>query len=429
MQKFASQFFAFVRGYRFETGIIAAAFIVSVFFIFENRHYGGDLMMSRIITVERLVEAGTWAHATPEDSTPFPLSIDRIKIGDNFYSSKPPLYPLIMAGEVWFIKELTKMPFYPHKKTYVRILTLLNQTSLYVMMLFCALVWMIQLGVSVWTRRFMLLALSFGNMAYGASVTIHNHPVSAALIFIGSFLVWEMFYRQKVSTKRLMFIGLIGGVIWSTELTAGFFSLLFLMACLYQNPKAGILSLLMFLIPVGISAGLFYYISGSPFPFYTNANYYHYPGSYWNNPQGLDSLQEPKWIYGFHILLGHHGFFSMSPLFLLSVWGFIRRNQYSATPLPYFFTAILLGSLSIFFYVLLKTHNYGGDVIGMRWLFPAMPILGFMILPAVEYLQTQKYGKWICILLLILSTPSVGEMMWKEVSVRGTWEKLWEVKA
>lgn len=111
----------FIRTYRTESLIIALAFTVSVFFTFENRHYGGDLMMSRLITVERLVDAGTWAHSSPTDSTPFALSIDRIKIGDSFYSSKPPLYPLIMAGEVYLIKKITGMAFYLHKKTYIRI--------------------------------------------------------------------------------------------------------------------------------------------------------------------------------------------------------------------------------------------------------------------------------------------------------------------
>ena len=138
----------FIRTYRTESLIIALAFTVSVFFTFENRHYGGDLMMSRLITVERLVDAGTWAHSSPTDSTPFALSIDRIKIGDSFYSSKPPLYPLIMAGEVYLIKKITGMAFYLHKKTYIRILTLLNQVLLYSLMLICALWWMIELNVS-----------------------------------------------------------------------------------------------------------------------------------------------------------------------------------------------------------------------------------------------------------------------------------------
>ncbi len=415
----------FIRNYKTEFLIIAFAFSISVFFTFENRHYGGDLMMSRLITVERLVDAGTWAHASPTDSTSFPLSIDRIKIGDSFYSSKPPLYPLIMAGEVFIIKKITGMAFFPHKKTYIRILTLLNQVSLYTLMLIRALRWLIQLDVSVWTRRFMLFILSFGVLSYGASVTIHNHPISAALIFIGFYLVWEIILGHKTSISSYLLTGLIAGFVFSNELTAGLFSVLMIVPLMYLNPKMGIISLLAALIPVVTSAWLFFHISGSILPFYLNSEFYHYPGSYWNNPVGMDSLQEPKWYYFFHCFLGHHGLFSMSPILLLPIPGFLSGLKSKIYPLPILFWATISGTFSIILYVIFRTQNYGGDVIGLRWFFPFLPIFAFMAFPFIEKLSVRKAGKILCVILLLLSLPSNLESMWKEVSVKGFWEHLW----
>ena len=48
---------------------------------------------------------------------------------------------------------------------------------------------------------------------------------------------------------------------------------------------------------------------------------YHYVGSYWNHPQGLDTLHEPAGIYAMHMLVGHHGFFLLMPVLLVGLVG------------------------------------------------------------------------------------------------------------
>src|SRR5205823_11235452 len=51
--------------------------------------------------------------------------------------------------------------------------------------------------------------------------------------------------------------------------------------------------------------------------------WYDYPGSYWSSARGIDmaGTQESRAIYAFHLLLGHHGAFSLTPVFLLSLAG------------------------------------------------------------------------------------------------------------
>ena len=85
--------------------IIGAGLLLIIFTFSRTRLTTNPL--SRIITVERIVDAGTMAHQTPNDTTPFPLSADAVKIGDNIYSSKPPTYSFIMAGQAYLLKLFT----------------------------------------------------------------------------------------------------------------------------------------------------------------------------------------------------------------------------------------------------------------------------------------------------------------------------------
>ncbi len=50
---------------------------------------------------------------------------------------------------------------------------------------------------------------------------------------------------------------------------------------------------------------------------------YTYDGSYWNTPLEFDWFNlhpEPTWVYLFHMTLGHHGVFSLTPIFLFSLY-------------------------------------------------------------------------------------------------------------
>ncbi len=51
---------------------------------------------------------------------------------------------------------------------------------------------------------------------------------------------------------------------------------------------------------------------------------YLWEGSIWQTPLELDAFNktpEPYWVYLWHITFGHHGVFSLTPIYLLSVWG------------------------------------------------------------------------------------------------------------
>ena len=54
---------------------------------------------------------------------------------------------------------------------------------------------------------------------------------------------------------------------------------------------------------------------------------YNYEGSYWNTPLEMDwfnKYPEPTSTYLLHMTFGHHGVFSLTPIFLFSVFGALR---------------------------------------------------------------------------------------------------------
>src|SRR5205823_8216539 len=56
--------------------------------------------------------------------------------------------------------------------------------------------------------------------------------------------------------------------------------------------------------------------------------WYNFDGSHWakrGTPlgKGIDFNDEPTRVYAFHLLLGHHGWFSLTPVFLLALGGLI----------------------------------------------------------------------------------------------------------
>src|SRR5262249_25530715 len=133
--------------------------------------------------------------------------------------------------------------------------------------------------------------------------------------------------------------------------------------------------------------------------------WYKYEGSHWNPPPGaprtgIDFVQEKESIcmYAVHILIGHHGLFSLTPVFLIALAGIVigwmspESSEAVAEggeprpvlpkwiyPLTAFLTAVLL-----FFYIFMAPRNYGGGTCGPRWLMWLTPFLLLSMLPAVD---------------------------------------------
>lgn len=149
-------------------------------------------------------------------------------------------------------------------------------------------------------------------------------------------------------------------------------------------------------------------------------NWYDYPGSYWsklNNDRKslVDRGQPDRVAYSFHVLFGHHGIFSLTPIWIFSLAGMVAMvvgykfaGQYQMRWLGAL--TILLSVVVVGFYLRRPAIdcNYGGVTSGLRWAFWLIPLWLLTMLPVVDWLAKSKFGKAICYLLLAFSILSAA---------------------
>jgi hypothetical protein len=138
--------------------------------------------------------------------------------------------------------------------------------------------------------------------------------------------------------------------------------------------------------------------------------------SYWANRQGIDKGEESKWRYAWHCLFGHHGVFSLTPVWLLSMvglglWWKSPDKQVGQIALG---ISVLTVVCLVFYLALrpLEDRNYGGMTSGLRWMFWFAPLWLWAMLPAAERLGRSSTGRALCLVLLALSVLSASYPTW-----------------
>ena len=140
--------------------------------------------------------------------------------------------------------------------------------------------------------------------------------------------------------------------------------------------------------------------------------------SYWRNQQGrskIDQGEASRGRYAWHVLLGHHGIFSLTPMWILSMVGIVilLRNPDPNVRWTAIFVAVLT-FVCVSFYLMrpLGDRNYGGMTSGFRWMFWFAPLWLWTMIPTAE----AAAGKWIwrsiSLLLLGFSAMSAAYPTW-----------------
>ena len=141
------------------------------------------------------------------------------------------------------------------------------------------------------------------------------------------------------------------------------------------------------------------------FSIHPRSNWYEYPGSYWlksnfERKSLVDRGQEDQLVYTFHVLLGHHGIFSLSPIWILALAGMLVLMLSKRYQLRWFgLFAIGLSVVVVTFYLMQPTinRNYGGISSGLRWVFWLYPLWLVCILPMADALAQSKVGRFFCL--------------------------------
>ena len=141
-------------------------------------------------------------------------------------------------------------------------------------------------------------------------------------------------------------------------------------------------------------------------------NWYDYQGSYWTGKtkSTVDRGQHDSTLYLFHVLFGHHGIYSLTPLWFLSIAGiavliFDKKFQLRWLGLT---TVALTVTIIAFYVYCVPAHdrNYGGFTSAFRWAFWLAPFWLIGIAPIADWLGKTRTGRAICLSLLVISGVS-----------------------
>ncbi len=415
--------------------IVVLATIVQVWAVAQSRPLQSANDRSRWCTVWSLVERGTY-HIDEIDQRPNWSTIDKVRHrhGDDqpwhFYSSKPPLFSTVVAGVYWIEKHTLGYSLLQHTAFVSRLILLLVNVLPMCLALLSFRKSLAVLQVSMATTTVLLLTAGFASMLNPFLTTLNNHtPAAVGLLFCLAAMI-----RLRVSASPaktdFAIVGVTAALSCCLELPAAAFSLVtffYVLRCDWRATAryyvpAALVPLAAFFVTNWICTG-----GIKPFYAYYGKSQYVYVHdgipSYWSNPQGIDANTESTAVYLFHCLLGHHGLFSITPLFLLTLagwWLAFRNKETSRVAAPIYWIGAGL-SLAVLWFYLTRTsnYNYGGNSATLRWMLWLTPFFWYGMIPALERLTTSLRGK---LLIALLMLPSVYSSLY---SLQDPWRPGW----
>jgi hypothetical protein len=354
-----------------------------------------------------------------------------------YYSSKPPLPAVLMAGEYWVIKHVLGWSINEHPWAIVRIGLLTFNVLPLIFYL-----WMIgrlaeRYGATDWGRLFVVAAAAFGTLLTPFLITFNNHVLAAFAALAALYAALPVAFQDApndgprvAGAGRLLAAGVAAGLLVNFELPAAAFVAALGLLLLIRAP---VRTLLWFLPPMLLLVAAYFLLNhlatGQWRPVYEKIDtpWYQYPGSVWTtihpgSGRGVEFAKytESRGMYAFHLLFGHHGWFSLTPVNFLGAAGMIaavialiRRRRLGGG-----WGITTVGSLAVslvvfvFYAFVVETANYGGWTNGPRWLLWLTPLWLFAMLPAADWLDRHRWGRVLCLVLLALSVLSASYFDW-----------------
>lgn len=387
---------------------------------------------------------------------------------EHFYSSKPPLLPTLIAAVLYPVRRATGVPLdhvtpqarepryvekavegQPGKTSFVLetpreparwpayvlyfkpVVVLLNLVPMLVLLV----VYARRLDRDTcgdWAWVMCLVSAAFGTYLIVFDQTLNNHTIAAWSAFFALEALQRIWSEGARSPRVFASAGGFAALCACNELPAAAFGLLVFLLLLARFPgrtlrwfaPAAAVPCLAFLATQFLAFGQFR-------PVYEEfgTKSYEYQGSYWTTPLELDRLNLPSDresypVYLFHMTLGHHGVFSLTPIFLFSLLGAVRevrrRGKLSAVA---WLTLLMTVAMLAFYTWNPKARNYGGSAQGLRWLFWLIPFW-LMVLPAgLEGGRRSRLVRVLSLAALAVSAFSVG------YAFRSPWTHPWLLDA
>jgi len=284
-------------------------------------------------------------------------------------------------------------------------------------------------GTTDWGHIFVMAAAAFGTFLTTFAVAINNHLPAAVCATAAVYAVARIWFDQERRLRYFIVAGLFGGLAVANELPAMSLLAVVALVLLWKAPRSTLLGIAPALAIVAIAyLGTNWIAHRSLVPAYGHGsgkdNWYDYTierdgrkiDSYWRNPAGLDRGERSREVYAFNVLVGHHGIFSLTPVWLLSflgmgVWIFQRgdpRLRWWAAATA----AISLACLAFYLGQSQTSRNYGGNTSGLRWMFWLAPLWLLTMLPMADILASRRWTRGLGLILLALSVLSASYPTW-----------------
>jgi hypothetical protein len=397
-----------------------------------------------------------------------------------FYSSKPPLLATLLAGEYWLIHQVTGATLKDHPHEIARFM-LITVNVLPLAVMFVLLARLVErLGTTDWGRMFVMAAATLGTLLTTFAVTLNNHLPAAVCAAAALYLAVRIWCDGERRLRYLAAAGFFAAFTAANELPALAFFAALGAALLWKAPRPTLVAF----VPAALLVAAAFFGTNkiahdrwSP-PYAqrqrpsADDNWYEYEyyvqgakgpelvPSYWypQEKRGIDRGEEDRAAYAFHVLAGHHGVFSITPVWLLCLtglwlvcrprtwrWGWPSQSTdtlgVEAAPtdgtaevhapgapclavggrtdspsylreLSLFVAAIT--TVCLVFYLLrpLEDRNYGGVAAGFRWMFWFAPLWLLVMLPAADRMAPSRRWRIVGLVLLGFSVLSASYPTW-----------------
>ena len=326
----------------------------------------------------------------------------------HLYSSKPPLLATILAGEYWLIHRLTGWTLGDHPYEIGRVM-LFTVNILPLVLMYVLLARLVErFGTTDWGRIFVMAAATLGTFLNTFAVVLNNHIVAA----VSATIALYAFVRISATASGAGGISRSPG--WPPRSppptncrpsrcwpSSG-------LLLLWRAPRETLLAFVPGVLrrrrrvlrheldlpttacgrrtctaarPIRTTTGT---TTRTP----STATSGKATGS---TARASTAASRRKLLYALHALVGHHGIFSLTPIWLLSVVGIVDLAAIAAIASRRELAAMIAGLtlVCLVFYIGLRPQedrNYGGMTSGFRWMFWFAPLWLVVMLPAADRL-------------------------------------------